>query len=237
MSSTAGATHRPVPVFSSSQASSRSRMPLSSGHDSTATVSAPKSLATAATRSRPLHRGDPADFVRAGVTGQAGGHDGESVVSLPAQLHDDVRDHVGVPGDDDLLHERAEPAQPVQPLAQRVPGRQVEDCQRRERHDDVAAGELRLGRVGDERDPGRQDETGVQHPAELIGTDSDEPGIVAVDQRHDAQPAEWQQAAGEQVYPGRAQIAEAHVIGKQAGQQRAQAINCHGLALITYCPF
>ena len=39
-SSSAGATHRSVPVFSSSQARSRSMTPLISGQDSTATVSA-----------------------------------------------------------------------------------------------------------------------------------------------------------------------------------------------------
>ena len=39
-SSRAGATHRSVSVFSSSQASSRSRTPLISGQASTATVSA-----------------------------------------------------------------------------------------------------------------------------------------------------------------------------------------------------
>ncbi len=39
-SSSAGATHRSVPVFSSSQARSRSPAPLISGQDSTATVSA-----------------------------------------------------------------------------------------------------------------------------------------------------------------------------------------------------
>ena len=41
-SSRAGATYRSVPVFSRSQASSRSRMPFISGQESTATVSAPR---------------------------------------------------------------------------------------------------------------------------------------------------------------------------------------------------
>ena len=59
-SSSAGATHRLVLVFSSAQASSRSRTPLISGQDSTATVSAPTLATRSATQSTPCTAGMPA---------------------------------------------------------------------------------------------------------------------------------------------------------------------------------
>ena len=52
-SSSEGATHRSVPVFSSSQARLRSLMPSISGQASTATVSASKALTAAVMSSSP----------------------------------------------------------------------------------------------------------------------------------------------------------------------------------------
>ena len=59
-SSSADATHISVPVFSRSQASSRSRVPSISGHARMATVSALNRLATDATLSRPPQIGTSA---------------------------------------------------------------------------------------------------------------------------------------------------------------------------------
>ena len=59
-SSRAEATHSSVPVSSSAQPSSRSRMPFISGHESTATVSAPKLSTAADTLSSPPKTGTSA---------------------------------------------------------------------------------------------------------------------------------------------------------------------------------
>jgi len=59
-SSSAAATHMSVPVRSRSHASSRSRIPLSSGHASTATVSASRWPTAEVTPPRPPYTGTPA---------------------------------------------------------------------------------------------------------------------------------------------------------------------------------
>ena len=145
-------------------------MPPISGQASTATVSAPNGSATSATLRARRTTGMPGDIVQLRAAGQARGDHRQPVIGPPAQLPDQIRDHRRVSDRHHPAHAAALAAHPVQPLAQRVPGQQVEDGQARKGDNDVAAGDGQLGGVGDDRD-GR----GQAHRAFMTRRNSSEP--------------------------------------------------------------
>ena len=167
----------------------------------------------------------------------AGRDDRQPVVGLPAQLGREIGDHPRVPDGDHPAHAAAPAAQPVQPLTQSEPGEQVERGQAGQRDDHVAAGDLGLRRVGQDRDGGGQRHAGVQHPAELVRADPDEAGVVPARQSHDAQPDHRQGEAERQVQARRRGPAvEPQLECQQAGGQGTEPVRDYHLAQVRARP-
>ena len=224
-----GATNRSVSVFSSSQARSRSRAPLISGQDSTATVSASyrshhvghavQAADDRHGRSRPARTG----------AAHAGGHDGSGRDGLAAQHGGQVGDHVRVPDGHDLAHAAAERSQLVQPLTQRnrPTGSSAVRTAGRRRHSrgprrswsrTTTIATRRSGRSRRSAPGG----TRLSHP--------DEPRVVPPGQTDRDHPQHGQREAEQDVRgPVPDSILEADLKGQQAGSEAADQIG-DGLA-------
>lgn len=156
------------------------------------------------------------------------------MTGLPAQHGDDVGDDERVPDHHHPAHAVTLASRPMQMPAQREPSEQVKRRQARQRDDHVATGQLRLERVRQDRHRRDQERPGVEHPAELIGADADEPDVVGARQRYGRDPDQRQRQADGQVLANL--VIEPDLKGQQASEQPAADVSESGQAQVSGRP-
>jgi hypothetical protein len=156
---------------------------------------------------------------------QAGGDHRQAVVGVPAQHGIQTSHCRRMAHRNDSAHVPAQDAPPVQALAEQVPGRQVQDGRGRQGDRHVPAGQVELGRVGNNGHARRQVDRRSQDPAELIGAEPDEPGIVPAGQQHRHPPGDGQPAREAQVGERQAGLVPETDPGRhRAGRQGARPV-------------
>ena len=221
-----GATTRSVAVPSSSQASRRNRVGSSSAEEVTATVSAPLSRTAAATSSRPPSSGTPRPTSSGSVAGREAGADHpHPAVRFLTQPRQQVDHRVLAADGQDVVNAPIDLAQRVQPAAGGPPSQQAQPQSHRQREDDVAAGDLRLGRVRGEADHRGQCQECVTDSLELLRPEADHPVVVRTGQRGRGDPGERQHEAEGEVADG--PVAEADQVRGDGGDGRGGRVQHH----------
>ena len=177
-SSRAGETHRSVPVFSSSQA----RLPELNAVHFRAGEHRDRIRAAHVHGGRdviePSVHWDLGDLVALRRLGHAGADHRQPVVLIAPELLDQVGYRRFVAYGYHAEHAAGPMALPVQSLADGVPGEQIEHRGGGQGDEHVAAGQLEVDRVGEERDRRGEAHPGVQYLAELVRTGPDEADVI-----------------------------------------------------------
>src|SRR5215472_1349640 len=109
-------------------------------------------------------------------------------MGLASKFADQVGNDVTVANHHSTAHALTASAVPVQPFPELEPHQQVETRQTGQRHDNVASGEVGLGRVGGDSYGGGEAHSGVQDAPELMGADADEPTVVGAGEGERGEP-------------------------------------------------
>jgi hypothetical protein len=153
---------------------------------------------------------------------QAGGDHRQAVVGVAAQHGDQASHCCRMAHRDDSPQTPALDAPFVQALAEQVPGRQVHDGRGRQGDRHVPTGQIELGRVGDNGHTRGQVDRRAEDPAELIGAEPDEPGVIAAGQQYRHPPRDGQPAGEAQVGEGQVGLVPETDPGRRhAGRQGA----------------
>ena len=165
------------------------------------------------------------DFGGRGQVRYACRHHRQAVVAVPVQRGHQVRDGRRVAGRDHPPRAVTPAAAAMQSLAEHVPCKKVQCRDGRQDHGQVSTGQIQPRCVRRDGHPGGQARRRVEHLAELIGSETDEPRVITAGERQAAPPQDGDHSGKGQVGNGQITLTdEADLDRQRAGHQGADAV-------------